>query len=81
MKTAKLGTTRTESPRIPLWLKIAYTTFMAVLIPVYTFNYTVTNFLWSCDVALIVTLVGLWREDRLLISMASVASFCLSFCG
>ena len=32
-----------------------------------------TNFLWFCDVALIVTLIGLWREDRLLISIASVA--------
>ena len=73
MKTAKPGTTRTESPRIPRWLKISYTTFMAVLIPVYTVNYGVTNFLWFCDVALIVTLIGLWREDRLLISMASVA--------
>ena len=73
MKTTETDTTRTESPRIPLWLKIAYTAFMAVLIPVYTINYGVTNFLWFCDVALIVTLIGLWREDRLLISIASVA--------
>lgn len=46
---------------------------MAVLIPVYAVNYGMTNFLWFCDVALIVTLLGLWREDRLLISIASVA--------
>ena len=73
MKTTETDTTRKESPQIPLWLKIAYTAFMAVLIPVYTINYGVTNFLWFCDVALIVTLIGLWREDRLLISVASVA--------
>lgn len=73
MKTTETDTTRAESPRIPLWLKMAYTAFMAVLIPVYTINYGVTNFLWFCDVALILTLIGLWREDRLLISIASVA--------
>ena len=67
--------TRSKPPkhRLPLWLKVAYSVFMAVLIPVYTVNYGLTNFLWFCDVALIVTLVGLWREDRMLISVAAVA--------
>ena len=31
--------------RIPLWLKIVYTAFMAVLIPVYWYYYGPTNFL------------------------------------
>lgn len=35
--------------RIPLWLKIAYTAFMAVLIPVYWAHYGPTNFLYFCD--------------------------------
>lgn len=60
------------SPRIPLWLKLAYTAFMAVLIPVYWANYGPTNFLYFCDVALLLTLVGIWRESRLLISMCAV---------
>ena len=34
------------TPLIPRWLKLAYTAFMAVLIPVYWFNYGVTNFLF-----------------------------------
>ncbi len=46
--------------RIPLWLKLAYTTFVAVLVPVYWANYGVTNFLYFCDVALFLTLVGIW---------------------
>lgn len=58
--------------RIPLWVKLAFTAFMAVLIPVYWYNYGPTNFLYFCDVALLVTLIGMWRESSLLISMAAV---------
>jgi hypothetical protein len=58
--------------RIPLWLKLAYTGFMAVLVPVYLRNYGPTNFLYFCDVALIITLVGIWIESPLLVSMCAV---------
>jgi hypothetical protein len=57
---------------VPLWLKIAYTAFMAVLIPVYWYHYGPTNFLYFCDVALILTLIGTWIESPLLISMCAV---------
>ncbi|MFV0367317.1 MAG: hypothetical protein ACK5KM_02540, partial [Hyphomicrobiaceae bacterium] len=50
---------------IPTWLKLAYTAFMAVLIPVYWYHYGPSNFLYFCDVALFVTLVGIWRESPL----------------
>jgi len=33
--------------RIPLWLKVAYTAFVAVLVPVYWYHYTPVNFLFS----------------------------------
>lgn len=58
--------------RIPLWLKIAYSLFMAVLVPVYWANYGPTNFLYFCDVALLLTLAGIWTESALLISMCCV---------
>ena len=58
--------------RIPLWLKISYTGFLAVMIPVYWINYGPTNFLYFCDVALLLTLVGIWREDALLVSLPAV---------
>lgn len=61
-----------ESRLIPMWLKLAYTAFMAVLIPVYWYHYGPSNFLYFCDVALIITLVGVWRESPLLISMPAV---------
>lgn len=71
--------------RIPLWLKFAYTGFLAVLIPVYWVNYGPTNFLYFCDVALLLALVGIWREDALLVSLPAVgilipqALWCLDF--
>src|SRR5260221_9133439 len=58
--------------RVPLWLKLAYTAFMAVLIPVYWYYYGPTNFLYFCDVALLLTLAGIWLESPLLISMCAV---------
>lgn len=56
----------------PMWLKLAYTAYMAVLIPVYWTNYGPGNFLYFCDVALILTLVGIWIGSPLLISMCAV---------
>jgi hypothetical protein len=58
--------------RLPLWLKLAYTAFMAVLVPVYWTNYGPTNFLYFCDVALLITLVAIWIESPLLASMCAV---------
>ncbi|MDP1588762.1 MAG: hypothetical protein Q8M07_13515 [Prosthecobacter sp.] len=60
------------SSAIPLWLKVSYTAFMAVLIPVYWYHYGPTNFLYFCDIALLLTLVGVWLEKPLLISLPAV---------
>lgn len=57
---------------VPLWLKLAYTAFMAVLVPVYWYHYGPTNFLYFCDVALFLFLIGIWLEHSLLISVATV---------
>jgi hypothetical protein len=57
---------------VPLWVKLAYTAFMAVLVPVYWKNYGPTNFLYFCDVALLITLVAVWIESPLLVSMCAV---------
>lgn len=60
------------STAIPLWLKLSYTAFMAVLIPVYWHHYGPTNFLYFCDVALLLTLAGICLESPLLISLPAV---------
>lgn len=62
-----------ERGTIPLWLKISYTLFVAVLVPVYWVHYGPANFLWACDIALLVTVIALWRASRLLASMMAVA--------
>lgn len=58
--------------RIPSILKYAYTAFMAILVPVYLYYYGPTNFLYVCDFALILTLIGIWTGRELLISMPLV---------
>ena len=58
--------------RLPLPFKLAYTAFMAVLIPVYWHYYGPTNFLYFCDVVLIITLIGVWLESPLLVSICAV---------
>lgn len=62
----------TRSNRIPLALKLAFTAFMAVFLPVYWSKYGPTNFLYFCDLALFATLAAVWLENRLLASMAAV---------
>ena len=61
-----------NSPRLPPALKLGYTAFLAVLVPVYWWKYGPTNFLYFCDLALFLTLIGLWREDPLLVSLPAV---------
>ncbi len=69
----------------PTWLKLVYTAFMLVLVPVYWLKYGPTNFLYFCDLALFLTLAGIWRENRLLVSMPAVgillpqAFWCVDF--
>ncbi len=58
--------------RIPLWLKCAYTAFVAVLVPCYWVTYSPWNFLFFCDAALLITLVALWTEHPLLASIPAV---------
>lgn len=59
-------------PRLPLAVKLGYTAFMAVLVPVYWWHYGPTNFLYFCDVALFLTLAAVWTESALCASMAAV---------
>lgn len=77
--------------RIPLWLKLAYTAFMAVLIPVYWTSYGPLNFLWFCDIALLLTLIAVWTESPLIASIPAVGivfpqliwgvDFLIALCG
>lgn len=56
-----------------LWVKIAYTALVAVIVPVYWRYYGWRNFLWFSDIALFTTGVALWLESSVLVSMMAVA--------
>jgi hypothetical protein len=58
---------------IPLPLKISYTLFVCLLVPVYWRHYGPANFLWFSDIALIVAVPALWLESSLLASMMALA--------
>jgi hypothetical protein len=58
---------------IPLWLKLAYSAFVAVLVPVYWVRWGPGNFLWFSDLALFGALAAVWLESSLLASMMTVA--------
>jgi hypothetical protein len=58
---------------IALWIKIAYTVQLAVIIPTYTVVWGWRNFLWFSDIALITTGIALWLDSALLASMMALA--------
>jgi hypothetical protein len=53
---------------VPLVVKVAYSLWMAVWVPVYWVHNGPSNFLWICDFANLVTLVAIWSESALLVS-------------
>ncbi|MCA9236900.1 MAG: hypothetical protein KDA44_15595 [Planctomycetales bacterium] len=67
-----IAASQAAAGRIPLWVKVAYTAFVAVLVPYYLKTYGPTNFLYFCDVALLMTVAALWLESSLLASLAAV---------
>jgi hypothetical protein len=57
---------------ISLWLKLVYTAFVCILVPVYWVERGPANFLWASDIAMLATVAALWFESRLLASMIAV---------
>jgi hypothetical protein len=54
-------------------VKLAYSAFIVLLVPFYWVTYSPWNFLYFCDLALLITGVAVWIESRLLVSMQAVA--------
>lgn len=54
--------------RLPLWLKIAWTIWVAIWVPLYWRQYGTQNFLYFCDLGNLFVLAGLWLESRLIFS-------------
>jgi hypothetical protein len=60
--------------RFPIWMKLAYSAWVAVLVPVWVAYHGPANFLWFSDVALFGLLIALWAENRLLASMMTIGA-------
>jgi hypothetical protein len=60
---------------LPLWPKILYTVFLAVIVPAYWVKNGPANFLWFSDIALLVTGAALWLESNLLASAMALGVF------
>jgi hypothetical protein len=58
---------------IPFAVKLFYTLFVCVLVPVYWRHYGLANFLWFSDLALLIGLEATWLESPLLASMQAVS--------
>ncbi|MBB3140569.1 hypothetical protein [Halomonas organivorans] len=63
-----------ERGRLPTWLKLAFTLWMLFWAPSVALRIGVQNYLWLCNLANFLLLVGLWAESRRLISMQWLAS-------
>ena len=57
--------------RVPLWLKIGWTVWLAIWVPVYWRRYGAQNFLFFCDIANVLIGIGLWLESALIFSWAA----------
>jgi hypothetical protein len=54
--------------RVPIWLKIAWTLWVLVWVPVYWRQYGLQNFLYLCDLGNFLIAIGLWLESPLIFS-------------
>lgn len=72
-QTAAAGQSLAPAPSIPLWVKIAATVWVAFWFPIYFDYYGFANFLHLSDIAIALTVIGLWTSSSLLISSQAVS--------
>jgi hypothetical protein len=59
--------------RLPLWLKIGWTTWTLLWAPAYALYHGPENFLWFCNLANFALAAGLWLESPALVSWQAVS--------
>ena len=72
-QTATAQRTLAPNPAIPLWVKIAVSVWAAAWFPIYFDYYGFANFLHLSDIAIALTIIGLWTSSSLLISSQAVS--------
>ena len=56
---------------VPLWLKVAWTVMVLVIILIYWRHKGPANFLWFSDLAMFALVAGLWLESSYVVSLAA----------
>lgn len=59
--------------RLPLWLKVLWTLWVVVWVPLYWRQWGPSTFLWFCDFANVMILAALWTESPLIFSWQAVS--------
>jgi hypothetical protein len=59
---------------IPIWIKISYSLYALILVPVYWVKYGPANFLWFSDIAFLGIGAALWLESRFIASMMAAGT-------
>jgi len=60
--------------RLPAWLRWSALLWLAIWVPAYWHTWGAANFLHLCDVAVVLTCIGLWSSNPLLLSSQAVSS-------
>ena len=72
---------------VPLWLKVAWSAMVLVIVLIYWRQKGVANFLWFSDIAFLSLVAGLWFESSFIVSLMACmvlvpeALWTLSFFG
>jgi hypothetical protein len=70
----KMATAPPAPRKLPLWIRWAVLVWLAIWIPAYWRTWGAANFLHLCDIAVILTCVGVLTNSALLISSQAVSS-------
>ena len=56
---------------VPLWLKVAWTAMVLVIVVIYWRHRGPANFLWFSDIAFLALVPGLWLESSFIVSLVA----------
>lgn len=66
-----MGDELLASTLVPLWLKVAWTAMVLVIVLIYWRHRGPANFLWFSDIALLALVAGLWLESSFIVSLTA----------
>ena len=64
-----MGDELLASTLVPLWLKVAWTAMVVVIVLIYWRHRGPANFLWFSDIAFLALVPGLWLESSFIVSL------------